>query len=191
MTEVQRLNEFLTLAPALVLDNKPLLSWLADAGFFAAPASTKYHGAHPGGLYEHSRQVFRALNMLTEKLGLAWIRPESPFIIGMFHDLCKIDQYREVVDDPGEVMMGSDEPVGYKSHYEYADTLITGHGDKSVIYLARFLTLTEEEILCIRFHMGAFTGKDDWPTYTRAVNQCPNVLYTHHADMLASHVEGV
>lgn len=39
--------------------------------------------------------------------------------------------------------------------------------------------------------MGAFTDKSEWNDYTRAVNLYPNVLWTHQADMLASHVEGV
>ena len=58
--------------------------------------------------------------------------------------------------------------------------------------VAKFLVqLTEEEIMCIRYHMGAFTDKSEWNDYTRAVHQYPNVLWTHQADMLASHVAGV
>ena len=51
--------------------------------------------------------------------------------------------------------------------------------------------LTDEEIMCIRYHMGAFTDKSEWNDYTRAVRNYPNVLWTHQADMLASHVAGV
>lgn len=47
------------------------------------------------------------------------------------------------------------------------------------------------KIMCIRYHMGAFTDKSEWNDYTRAVRQYPNVLWTHQADMLASHVAGV
>ena len=35
-----------------------LLEWLESAGFFTAPASTKYHGEYPGGLVEHSLRVY-------------------------------------------------------------------------------------------------------------------------------------
>lgn len=45
--------------------------------------------------------------------------------------------------------------------------------------------------MCIRYHMGAFCPKEEWNDYTRAVRAYPNVLWTHQADMLASHVEGV
>lgn len=71
------------------------------------------------------------------------------------------------------------------------DTLLKGHGDKSVIVLAQYFKLTEEEIMCIRYHMGAFCDKSEWNDYTRAVHKYTNVLWTHQADMLASHVEGV
>ena len=33
--------------------------------------------------------------------------------------------------------------------------------------------------------------KEEWNDYTRAVNKYATVLWTHTADMLASHVEGV
>ena len=69
--------------------------------------------------------------------------------------------------------------------------LLRGYGDKSVMMLSEFTRMTEEEILCIRYHMGAFTDKEEWRDYTRAVNKYATVLWTHTADMLASHVEGV
>ena len=79
-----------------------------------------------------------------------------------------------------------------ESVWEYnPDTLLKGHGDKSVMLLSQFYTLTDEEIMCIRYHMGAFTDKSEWNDYTRAVSQYPNVLWTHQADMLATHVAGV
>ncbi len=190
MNEIQRLNDFMKCVPSLILDNKAFIDWLANTGFFSAPASTKYHGAFAGGLYDHSKAVANHLLRLTKDLGLEWQRPESPFIVGMFHDLCKIDQYREVVDEAGEVMFGSTEAVGRKVHYEYNPTLIDGHGAKSIVYLSRFLTLTEEEIMCIRFHMGAFYAEEK-EAYSKAVEQFPNVLFTHTADMLASKVWGV
>ena len=35
-----------------------LIAWLEGTDFFTAPASTQYHGAHEGGLVEHSLTVF-------------------------------------------------------------------------------------------------------------------------------------
>lgn len=155
--------------------SKEFYEWLFDNGFTKAPASTEHHGAYEGGLYDHSLAVTKELLNFTDKLGLKWQRPESPLIVGMFHDLCKIDAYkREVVDEKNS------------EKYEWnEDQLLTGHGDKSVMLLSRFMTLTEEEILCIRYHMGAYeTG--DWKQFDLAIKKYPNVLFTHTADMLAS-----
>ena len=66
---------------------------LDEIGFFTAPASTKYHGAYEGGLFDHSLETAKQLVMLTDQIGLKWERPESPYIVGMFHDLCKCDNY--------------------------------------------------------------------------------------------------
>ena len=49
-----------------------------------------------------------------------------------------------------------------------------------------------EEIICIRWHMGAFeTDTKMWDYYGKAIEKYPNVLYTHTADMIASRIQGV
>ena len=146
-------------------------------GFFTAPASTKYHGAYEGGLFDHSLEVGKQLVNLTEKLGLKWEKSKAPHIVGMFHDLCKCDNY--VVD--------------FKTgKYKYnQDLIIPGHGEKSVIMLQKLMTLSDEEIACIRWHMGAFDDTTMWDYYGRAIEKYPNVLYTHTADMIASRIIGV
>ena len=60
------------------------------------------------------------------------------------------------------------------------------------IMASRYLALTDEEIACIRWHMGAYE-KDTkmWEYYGRAVEIYPNVLYTHTADMVASRIRGI
>lgn len=161
-------------------------------GFFTAPASTKYHGNYEGGLLEHSYMVTKFLLTLTQDNHLIWHKSRSPYIVGMFHDLCKIDQYRHPVAGHFEEFNGGLTPIYDERAWEYnPDTLLKGHGDKSIMLLSQFYTLTEEEIMCIRYHMGAFTDKSEWNDYTRAVRNYPNVLWTHQADMLASHVAGV
>lgn len=165
-----------------------MIDWLVANGWFSAPASTKYHGNYEGGLLEHSASVMKFLVQLTEDNRLIWRNARSPYIIGMFHDLCKIDQYRHPATD----MTADGFQIYDPTAWEYrTDTLLKGHGDKSVMLLSQFYTLTEEEIMCIRYHMGAFTDKAEWNDYTRAVRLYPNVLWTHQADMLASHVAGV
>lgn len=157
--------------------------------FFTAPASTKHHGAFEGGLFEHSRNVTQVLITLTEDNGLAWQRPESPYIVGMFHDLCKADLYRHPEVTPPMMADGHELHAVEVTKWEYnPDILLKGHGDKSVMLLSQYFQLTLEEILCIRYHMGAFVDQKEWGDYTRAIHQFDTVLWTHHADMIASHI---
>ena len=165
--------------PHIPFDESFLTGYLKSYDAFAAPASGKYHGAWPGGWFDHSLCVMQQLVLLTERNGLNWKRPESPYIVGFFHDICKLDQYIHVRDDEN----------GNPAYAWKGDTLFKGHGDKSVLMLASTgASLTEEEVTCIRYHMGAFVEKDQWSDYTRAVHQYPNVLWTHTADMIASHI---
>lgn len=158
--------------------SEEFMAWLENESFFAAPASTKYHGAYAGGLFNHSYRVTMQLLKLTNALELKWQNPRSPFIVGMFHDLCKIDQYVPIEGTDGAM-------------WEYNDECaFKGHGDKSVILLSQFFQLTEEEILCIRYHMGAYET-EDWDGYDRAIRKYETVLWTHTADMHASKVQGV
>lgn len=183
MTDKERLDLMMATNLSEIV-KEDFLKWLAENGFFTAPASTKYHGNYKGGLFDHSFMVMNLLVELSAANGLKWKRPASPFLVGMFHDLCKIDQYR--IDNSAPYT------VGEPTRYEYnPNTMYKGHGDKSIILLSQFTTLTDEETACIRYHMGAFTEKEEWRDYTRAVHAFPNVLWTHQADMLASHVVGI
>lgn len=192
MTIKERREEFNRLAAhyANGIVSPALVKWLNENGFFTSPASTKYHGVYPGGLYDHSKAVFDRLIWMTNMLNITWQRPESPFITGMFHDLCKCDQYRlkpeikKLLDEYPEMR---DE---IKLEYEYnTDTLLKGHGAKSVLILSQFMVLTEEEMLCIRYHMGPYE-KEEWPEYDLAIRRHETVLLTHTADMYASKVDG-
>lgn len=158
--------------------------WLIEKGFFKAPASIHHHGAYSGALFDHSFQVMKVLLSFTNRLELKWEKERSPYIVGMFHDLCKVDNYmlnRVRTFEQGEV-----------EQWEYNNAaLLPGHGDKSVILLQQHINLTDEEMLCIRWHMGAFDDKENWNSYGRSVTHFPNVLYTHTADMVAVRILGV
>lgn len=167
-----------------------MLDWLISQGFFMKPAAIKYHGNYTGGLFDHSLEVMEDLVEITERLGVEWQNPRSPYIVGMFHDLCKLDDY---VDEntTDTVVMGTGSPISKNPKWTYnPDEILKGHGEKSIILLSQFMTLTEEEIMCIRFHMGAYKT-DDWDAYDKAIKKYETVLWTHTADMYASKVKGV
>lgn len=168
-----------------------LLQFLKEHNYFACPASVKHHGNKTGGLFVHSMAVAETLMLLTKQNGLVWQRGESPYIVGLFHDMCKTDDYTCVIDSPGKELFGGT-VVNEEVHWEYnPEPIMKGHGDKSVIMLSTVLQLTEEEMFCIRFHMGAFTDSSEWKFYTNAIHKFPNVLWTHQADMIAAHLMGV
>ena len=152
-----------------------LMFWLTASGYFKCPAAKSHHGNHEGGLFEHSLAVAEELQRLTDKLGLSWEREESPYVVGLLHDVCKMDDY--VYDWETGV-------IEFKPSH-------SGHGSKSVIMLAGRFDLTEEEKMCILYHMGSFTDKEEWKYYSNAVREYPNVLYTHMADMIASQIRGI
>lgn len=179
MTELERKNKFAMLIDKYfdILNTSKITNAFEDWGFFKTPASVNHHGNYEGGLFDHSFAVTEALLELTEKLDLKWQRPESPVIVGMFHDLCKCYNY-EYNTESGQWQ--------YKKN-----PTMTGHGELSVIMGQQIIPLTDEEILCIRWHMGAYDDKDNWNKLGRAIEICPNVLYTHTADMIASRVNGI
>lgn len=85
-----------------------LLAWLGTTDFFEAPASTRFHGAYPGGLVEHSLNVYYAL------LGQSTIREyggESVAVVALLHDVCKTGYYRRERD--GKYSVKDQLPMGH------------------------------------------------------------------------------
>ena len=192
MNDNKYMNQFLDF---MKVNGKPIVSvemmdWLIGQGFFVKPAAIKHHGNHTGGLFEHSFMTAQVLVEMTEKFDIPWTRPESPYIVGMLHDVCKLDDYIDK-NASGIVVMGSGSPISKNPEWTYnPEPLFKGHGDKSVMMLSQVMTLTEEEMLCIRFHMGAYVT-DEWDAYDRAIRKYQSVLFTHTADMYSSKVKDV
>lgn len=155
-----------------------LIPRLDEIGYFNKPSCIRFRGSNEGELFDHSLEVTKVLLRLTDDLNLRWYRPVSPLIVGLFHDLYKCDNY--VVDR-----------LSNKYIFNH-NVIIPGHGDKSVIMLQQLLRLTNEEIACIHWHMGAHkTDTKMWNYYEQGIRKYPNILYTYMADMIASKIKGV
>lgn len=74
---------------------------------------------------------------------------------------------------------------------EFGENAKLEEGDEFVTVFNNCTLITDEELYCIRWHMGAFDDKENWNSYGRAVTNFPNVLYTHTADMVAARILGV
>ena len=162
-----------------------LLDFLLNGSdFFTAPASTRYHGAHEGGLVEHSLNVYDCLKDMVERLkdryGIEY-SDESIAIAGLLHDICKVNfyktSYRNVKDETGRW-----QSVPY---YTIEDTLPYGHGEKSAYIVSAYMRLTRDEAFAIRYHMG-FSGTEDPGNVGRALEMFPLAYATCCADMEAA-----
>jgi len=155
-----------------------LINWLEKSTFFTDPASTKYHDAEEGGLVKHSLAVYDNYVALTGK------DDDTAKITCLLHDVCKIGTYKKVIKNVKNETTGKWEQ---QEAYDYKDDgMPYGHGEKSVLMVSHFIDLTKEEMLMIRWHMGAYESKECWNNLGKAQEMFPSVLYIHFADMLDS-----
>lgn len=164
-----------------------LLKFINDSDFYSAPASSRFHGAHQGGLLEHSLQVYNELQEISRahsSLREFIIPVSSLTIVALLHDICKVNFYK--LDVRNVKNNGVWEQVPY---YTIDDKLPLGHGEKSVMILQQYIELTTNEMYAIRWHMGGFD--DTAKSYagglqlSAAMDKCPLLVMLHMADMAA------
>ena len=167
---------------------KDLVNWLVQSDFFVAPASTKYHGDHEGGLAEHSLTVYKNLKAFSRiyysMTGVKNWNPETLAIVALFHDLCKIGCYKTEMRWRKNSMNQWEQYPTYKFEEDFA---FGGHGSKSVYLVQNFIKLTPDEAVAINCHMGAW----DASTYSNpssAYESCHLAWLLHIADEAASYV---
>jgi len=88
-----------------------LIEFLEESDFFQAPCSTVFHLAQPGGLAEHSLNVYYLLKEKWQRFHLTEvIAHESIIICALGHDLCKVNFYVEDVEPatPAQIRYLSD-----------------------------------------------------------------------------------
>lgn len=165
-----------------------LLDYLlsSSSDFFTAPASTRYHGNYPGGLLEHSLNVYDCLcdylsrEKVKNDFNLEY-SDETIAIVSLLHDLCKVNVYKSGFRN----VKGEDGVWRQVPNYTFEDTLPYGHGEKSVYIISGFMRLTREEAFAIRYHMG-FSGEENKNTVGNALEMFPLALAVNIADMEAT-----
>ncbi|MDO5395978.1 MAG: HD domain-containing protein [Bacteroidales bacterium] len=169
---------------------------LEALGFFEAPASVRNHFNFPGGLVQHSLNVYDAA--MTLRQSMCQMRPdmekylsdESIAIAALLHDVCKADIYKRIRRKRKNEIGIWEEVEEYGVEY---DRFPMGHGEKSVIMLLRSgLDLDDAEALAIRWHMGpwelAAQSIDQERNYRAAQQFSPLVPLIHTADTLAAQI---
>ncbi|MBQ7293993.1 MAG: hydrolase [Clostridia bacterium] len=167
-----------------------LLEYLTSPScdFFTAPASTRYHGNYPGGLCEHSLNVYDCLcdylsrPRVKEEYGIEYSE-ESIAIVSLLHDVCKINFYVEGTKNVKENNVWKTVPF-----YTIDDKLPYGHGEKSVYIVSGYMRLSRDEAFAIRYHMG-FTdvGPDQKNNVGKAFEMFPLAFALHTADAEAAY----
>ncbi len=183
-----------------------LLSFLEKSDFFAAPASTRYHGAYEGGLLRHSLNVYECLveylarERVKQKYELN-VSEESAAIVALLHDICKVNLYtleprNQKTYAPEKVAAAEKWQIKHDMlgdfiwetvmGYAVNDQLPYGHGEKSVYMISGFMRLSREEAMAIRWHMG-FSGDENKNTIGKALEMYPLAFALSVADMEASY----
>ena len=172
-----------------------VVGYLEKSGFFTAPASVSRHLSHDGGLLEHSLNVCRTAmalrgQMLQMRPGLeARLPEESVVLVSLLHDVCKANIYKKITKYRKDANNRWESYDGYDVDYT---RFPLGHGEKSVVMLLRLgLELTNDEVLAIRWHMGAwdlsfqsFESKSN----ISAASDVPLFAILQAADALAAHL---
>ena len=167
-----------------------LLEWLEKSDFFTCPASTKRHSSYKWGLCQHSINVYkRFVKLLEGEYGENWaekVSPESVAIMGLLHDVCKVNTY---VEDVKNVKV--DGAWVQKPYYRVEDNLPYGHGEKSVYIISAFMKLTREEALAINWHMGEFDARVQNGSYLASdvFYKYPICFLMHLADLTATYLD--
>ena len=169
---------------------------LDDMGFYEAPASAGHHLNVAGGLVLHSLNtcraalaVFEAMKTLEPTLEHE-VKRESVILASLLHDVCKSDIYERTVKRRKTRLGTWEDSEGYKVTYK---NFPMGHGEKSVILLlCSGLAINDDEMLAIRWHMGAFglnfNSYEDERCYDTARKLYPLVSIIQVADGLAASI---
>lgn len=158
-----------------------LLEWILSTDAATAPASSRFHGAFPGGWADHAIDVFQELYRLhsiyKDEIPAS---DETLAIVSLLHDVCKLNFYTvEMRNKKIDGQWQSVPTYAVDEKFSFAGY----HGPKSVFLIQHFMELTPEEAVAIAGHMGNEDGKFTvWKSYERM----PLAWLVHTADEAAT-----
>lgn len=195
-TNIERFEDFLRKTNREGIEN--LIEFIRKSDFYTAPASTRYHSCHEGGLLEHSLNVFDRLmekrndTFFARKINVDY---ESIIIVSLLHDICKSYFYGTELKNKKEYHekgTKSDSNGRYDwvtvPSYTIDDKIPYGHGEKSVMMIEEYIKLKPVERYAIRWHMGFTEPKENWNTLGTAIRKYPLILALHMSDLEATYL---
>lgn len=159
-----------------------VISWLEGTDFYTCPASTIYHESHPGGLLEHTLNVYNnVVDFWNTKKFNRKVNIDEAALCALVHDWCKIGLYQVYQRNVKDEQTGVWHQVDAYRRKSFDHPF--GHGVSSMFMANRMFRLTEEESLAIRWHMGMFNVCDsEVNEYEQACEKYPLVLLLQFAD---------
>lgn len=175
-----------------------LIEFIRKSDFYTAPASTRYHSCHEGGLLEHSLNVYDRLEakfndeVWKSKVNVA---KDNIIISALLHDLCKTYYYgtelknKKIYSENGTKKDNNGRydwetvPV-----YTVDDKIPYGHGEKSVMMIENYIKLEPVERYAVRWHMGFSEPKENWTVLGCAIRKYPFILAIHEADLESTYL---
>ena len=180
MTEKER---FLELCSGIHRNGiSDLMDWLEKSDFYTAPASTRYHNNFPGGLLQHSLNVYDELKRILGVYPEITASEESVAIVSLFHDLSKVNFY---VNEKRNRKNADGKWESYDAYTIKEKFCFGGHGSKSVFIVQNFIRLTPEEAAAINCHMGFSDGDK---SVANAYEQFKLAWAVHVADEAATFI---
>lgn len=176
-----------------------LLEFIRKSDFYTAPASTRYHSCHEGGLLEHSLNVYDCLVEKSQssiwKAAFQGVERESIILSALLHDICKTYFYavelknKKVYSDTGK-KYDANGRYDWQTvpGYTIDDKIPYGHGEKSVMMIEEFITLKPIERYMIRWHMCWTENSSQYNTLGAAIKKYPAILAISEADMEATYL---
>ena len=193
---IERFESLLRSTERAGMDN--LMEFIRKSDFYTAPASTRYHSCHEGGLLEHTLNVYdRLVSKFNDEL---WkdkvdVGSDSLIIAALLHDLCKCYFYGTELKNKIEY---SDRGTKSDSNgrfdwvtvpsYIVDDKIPYGHGEKSVMMIEEYIKLKPIERYAIRWHMGFSEPKENWNTLGTAMRKYPLILALHMSDLESTYL---
>ena len=195
-TNVERFEHLLRSTKRVGIED--LIEFIRKSDFYTAPASTRFHSCHEGGLLEHSLNVYdRLISKFNDELWKSSVEvgSDSLIIAALLHDLCKSYFYGTELKNKKEY-----HDKGSKSDsngrfdwvtapsYVVDDKIPYGHGEKSVMMIEEYIKLKPIERYAIRWHMGFSEPKENWNTLGTAMRKYPLILALHMSDLESTYL---
>lgn len=163
-----------------------LLDWLESTDFFVAPASSQYHECHVRGLLQHTLKVYNKMCDMWNVPDFSEVSIHSAALVALVHDWCKIGLYEQYMRNVKDEATGTwhQEPSYRRTTQNAVGSF--GHGVSSMFLAGRFFSLTNDEALAIRWHMGEYNVSSPEMNELHHSNETyPLVQMIQFADRLA------